>query len=276
MKRLGVAAILCIFTYFAVADCPEGFVAEYNTDETTAVTLDDVASEGESRVDNQAEESSFNCVYVGEDNDNTRFEYRSDLENDFGPDRDMASNQTSIEADPALYTDVDPEVTEYFNLPDDSSKNQKEYPYDDENEDRAEMDEGAREMKHGAKDAGEDIGRAGKDAGEDIGEAGKKTGEDVGEAGKKTGEDVGEAGKDAGESADRGAKKVEKGAKDVGKGAKDVGKTTYKSGKEAGKSIGKGVSKGAEEVGEGAKDAGKAVGDVFSSDKDRDRDRDNE
>ena len=233
MKRLGVAAILCIFTYFAVADCPEGFISEYETSETSTATLTDVANGTLVETTEPVATSSFsNCIYDISNSPDTRFEYKPSLEEDFGPDREVVFNETGIEADPDLYTDVDPEVGEYFVLPEDSTK-KKEYQYDDESDtekERSEFRQGTDKAEKGAKDAGKGVGEAGKDAG----------------------------------------KSVEHGAEKAGKGAKDAGKATYEGGKDAGKSIGKGVGKGAEKVGEGAKDAGKSVGDVFSSDKKKD------
>lgn len=234
MKRLGVAAILCIFTYFAVADCPEGFISEYETSETETTTLTDVADGTQVESTEPVSASlSANCIYDVSNSPDTRFEYKPSLEEDFGPNREVVFNETGgIEADPELYTDVDPEVEEYFILPEDSSK-KKEYQYDDErstDKEEAEFKEGTKKAEEGAKDAGKGVGEAGKDAGKSIG----------------------------------------KGAEKVGKGAKDAGKATYEGGKDVGKSVGKGVGKGAEKVGEGAKDAGKSVGDVFSSDKKKD------
>jgi|GEM_PF-1687910 len=233
MKRLGVAAILCIFTYFAVADCPEGFISEYETSERGTSTLTDVANGTlVETTEPVSASSSANCVYDVSNSADTRFEYKPNLEEDFGPNREVVFSEAGIEADPELYTNIDPEAEEYFVMPEDSTK-KKEYQYDDENDtdkERSEFKKGTEKAEKGAKDAGKGVGKAGKDAGESV----------------------------------------EHGAEKAGKGAKEAGKATYEGGKDAGKSIGKGVSKGAEEVGEGAKDAGKSVGDVFSSDKKKD------
>lgn len=241
MKRIGIGLLLSLFAYFSMAQCPEGFVRLDSIEEESQITLDEVSTGKEIM---ETETGSVECAYDTTSYINREFAYDSEIEENFGPGA-VPEEDISLE-DPELYTDTDPEASEYFNIPADTgmydentSASNREY------EDKSDFRKGY-----------ESVGEGTKDAGEGVYKGGKKVGEEVGEGAEKTGKGVYEGSKDVG--------------KTVGKGAGKAGEGVYEGSKEVGKTVGKGAEKAGKGVYKGGKKVGEEVGDVFSSDKDND------